>query len=292
MIQVGDHRLHLNCTGSGTPTVVLEAGASSFSIDWALVQPAVAAHTRVCSYDRAGLGWSEPTPSLPDPARDAAELHVLLRAAGERPPFVLVGASYGGMLVRLFADAHPSEAAGFVFVDPGHEDQLFTMLDGTPRTIASLSADEFARTLPTGDVDIPSRGPQIGEPFSRLPADLFAARVAIETRTLAAMPARVSAAIAAATAENQWKTFAHLLALTTAQAHPLGDRPTVVLTRSFDSRPGLVAAHRHLAELSTNGTQQTVSGSGHEIHLFNPTAVVAAIDSVIDACSTRSGRAN
>src|SRR6516162_5157930 len=103
MVDVGGWKLHLNCTGEqrvGKPTVILEAGAGDFSVEWSLVQPEVAAFSRVCSYDRAGDGWSELGPHPRTFQQVVYELHQLLKTAGERPPFIMVGHSYGGWLVR------------------------------------------------------------------------------------------------------------------------------------------------------------------------------------------------
>ena len=92
LIVVGGRKLHLYCTGTGSPTVILMAGGGAFSIDWALVQPKVAQSTRVCSYDRAGLAWSDPGPADETVEQTISDLHVLLKNGGEKGPFVLVGA--------------------------------------------------------------------------------------------------------------------------------------------------------------------------------------------------------
>ncbi len=123
LIDVGGRRLHLHCTGTGSPVVVLEAGNLSFSLQWAWVQPAVATFTRVCSYDRAGYGWSDPASWPPTAGRQADDLHDLLAVAGERAPYVLVGHSYGADVVRAFASRHADSVAGAVLVDPAHPSQ-------------------------------------------------------------------------------------------------------------------------------------------------------------------------
>src|SRR5947208_16307807 len=97
LIDLGGRKLHLYCTGSGSPTVVLEAGASAFAIDWSLVQPEIARTNHVCSYDRAGFGWSDPRVEVDTPARVVFYLHAGLAAAGEKPPYVLVRAHFGGI---------------------------------------------------------------------------------------------------------------------------------------------------------------------------------------------------
>ena len=117
LLQVNGHLMHLHCVGSGSPTVVIDAGNGCFSLAWMLVQEALQATTRVCTYDRAGYGWSEPGPAPRDGARAVKELHVLLRAAGEEGPFVLVGHSLGGIHAPINAVGHSEEIAGLVLVD-------------------------------------------------------------------------------------------------------------------------------------------------------------------------------
>jgi pimeloyl-ACP methyl ester carboxylesterase len=120
LIDVGAHRLHLHCTGSGTPTVVLAHAGGSQAGQWALIQPEVATTTRVCSYDRSGFGWSDAMPGDADALSATRELQALLDAAGEAGPYVLVGHSYGSFVAELYAVAHPRDTAGVVLVDPGY----------------------------------------------------------------------------------------------------------------------------------------------------------------------------
>ena len=124
LIDVGGHRLHLYCTGQGSPTVVMDAMGGASSLAWGLVQPHVATFSRVCSYDRAGLGWSDPGPTPRTAQQFATELHALLIAAEVSGPYVLVGHSLGGFTVRMYASQHPHEVVGMVLVDAGHEDEL------------------------------------------------------------------------------------------------------------------------------------------------------------------------
>lgn len=122
-VNIGQFNLNLDCTGIGKPTVILESGLGIPGVGWQLVQPGIAKFTRVCSYDRAGYGWSDPGP-LPRTSREIAlELHTLLKNAHVSPPYILVGHSLGGFNVRLFNFLYPSEAVGFVLVDSSQEDQ-------------------------------------------------------------------------------------------------------------------------------------------------------------------------
>lgn len=124
MVDVGGHKLHLLCMGEkqpGQPTVILESGHGAWSNYWRTVQPEIARFARVCVYDRAGFGWSEPGPRPRTPERIVTELHTLLARAGETGPYLLVGHSMGGPLARLFYALYPQEVAGMVWIDSGHE---------------------------------------------------------------------------------------------------------------------------------------------------------------------------
>ena len=118
LLDVGGHQLHIHCTGEGSPTVVLEAAATGMSAAWGLVQPEVAKATRVCSYDRSGLGWSEAGDRPFDPGRVPEELHALLRAANETPPYIMAGHSLGASFARMYAARYPADVGGLVVIDP------------------------------------------------------------------------------------------------------------------------------------------------------------------------------
>ena len=144
LIDVGGHRLHLRCTGSGTPTVVLEPGAGGMSSSLGWIAPVVARDTRVCVYDRAGRGWSEPASSAQDGAQIATDLHTLLRRGRVRGPYVLAGHSFGGLYVLAFAARYPEEVAGMVLVDstapaPAVNARAASPGGGAPTTAAAVS---------------------------------------------------------------------------------------------------------------------------------------------------------
>ena len=123
LVNVAGFRLNLYCTGRGNPTVVLEAGLADSLDSWRPVQPEIARFARVCSYDRAGYGYSDPGPMPRTSERIASELHAALRSAGEKPPYLLVGHSFGGFNIRVFNGKFPDEVAGLVLVDATQEDQ-------------------------------------------------------------------------------------------------------------------------------------------------------------------------
>jgi pimeloyl-ACP methyl ester carboxylesterase len=184
LVDIGGYRLHLHCSGSGSPVVLLEAGAGDFSSDWSLVQPAVSQVTRVCSYDRAGYAWSDAGP-LPRTIRQVtSELHAMIGAAGLPAPLVLVGHSLGGLYARAFAAAHPDQVAGVVLIDAAHEDNPI-LLNGRE---ALLRATSRGRDIPAprlqraADELIPENGPpqtrapELMAPFDRLPSRAQEAR--------------------------------------------------------------------------------------------------------------------
>src|SRR5262245_34615418 len=135
LVEAGDHQLHLHCTGKGTPTVVLEAPAAGMSVGWAWVQDDLAHLTRVCSYDRSGLGWSEAGTDGYRATRVPDELHTILERAGERAPFVIAGHELGASFGRMFASRFRGDTAAIVLIDD-------------PSESASSSAPRLVRAWP------------------------------------------------------------------------------------------------------------------------------------------------
>jgi pimeloyl-ACP methyl ester carboxylesterase len=134
-VDIGGHKLNLNCTGQGSPTVVLEAGLASTSFTWNRVQPGIASFARVCSYDRAGYMWSDFSPLPQTSVEIARELHTLLQNAGEKPPYVMVGHSFGGLDIRVYNGLFPKEVTGMVLPESTHPD----LLDRLPPIIKIMS---------------------------------------------------------------------------------------------------------------------------------------------------------
>jgi pimeloyl-ACP methyl ester carboxylesterase len=136
MVNVGTHAMHIIETGEKKcqtdPTIIFDGGLANPALDWSLVQPEVAAFARVCSYDRSGYGWSEASPAERTSSNMVEELHTLLHNGGIEPPYILVGHSFGGINVQLFAHMYPEEVAGLLLVEPAHEDQI----EETPQPIA------------------------------------------------------------------------------------------------------------------------------------------------------------
>ena len=120
MVDIGGFRLHLNCSGTGSPAVILDAALGGSSISWTLVQPEISNLTRICSYDRAGFGWSDAGPMPRTAERVASELRTLLEKAAVPPPYILVGHSFGGLVMRVFATRYRPDVAALILVDPAH----------------------------------------------------------------------------------------------------------------------------------------------------------------------------
>jgi pimeloyl-ACP methyl ester carboxylesterase len=278
MVDIGGRHLHLHCTGSGAPTVVIEAGASSFAVDYALVQPEIAKMTRVCSYDRAGSGWSDPRTDVETPIRVINDLRTLLETAGEKGPFVMVGASRGGAFVRLFQADYPQEVAGLVLIDPTVEDRLFVMFQGQAVALTSLTPEQHRATQPTTPVSVPLREPQTGAPFDQLPPALYATRVEFERRLIAAIPPTVPVDVVVESATGDYAMLTRLDTARKGTPNVLGDMPLIVLSRGRGGQPD---AHAALASMSRIGRHVVVPDSYHEIHLSHPEAVVTAVRDVV-----------
>jgi pimeloyl-ACP methyl ester carboxylesterase len=253
LVDVDGHRLHLNVAGerTATPTIVLEAGMASMSANWAWVQDELAEDGRVVSYDRAGLGWSDPGTGRMDAATSASELHTALAAAGIGPPYVLAGHSYGGLVVRMFADRYPDEVVGLVLVDASHPDQW-----------VSIPASRGGRTVAMGN--------RVTAVLARLGLlRLFRA----ERSFIDGLPAREYAEMRAYLARPQgWSAgAAGLLAWDRESrdqvnaARDLGDLPLVVLSVTEQDRYAevLTRLQADLVSLSSNSAHLTVAGATH-----------------------------
>ncbi len=251
------------------------------------MQPAVARSNRACAYDRIGHGWSDPRGEK-DP-ETVAGLHALLQAAGERPPFVLVGASRGGLYVREYTARHPDDVAGMVLIDPSHEDRLFTMIKGEAVPIADVTAEELRSTFGAESlVPIPRRAPQTGPPFELLPPELYKTRIALDERLIASFPDSVPIEVVMHSAEAERAELSRRRAERRAKTHPLGDRPLVILSRGIDTNTERDASFARLASISSNSRHLVVPDAGHEIHLFQPAVVIQAIQDVADAARNKT----
>lgn len=265
-------RFHINCTGAGHPSVILDSGLGGSSLDWVKVQPKVAQFTKVCSYDRAGYGWSG-RPRAPRTAENIVrELGNLLGGASVNGPYVLVGHSFGGLTARLFAHRHPNRTAGLVMVDASHE-RLFERLDqaGLGKPLA-----------PTGGRFVISNHESLP---AGLPAE--AKRVA---RALALGPDSLEALYGEL-------RFLRISAQQVQGAHTLPEVPLAVVARDgrqqAKTERGKAIARiwlelqRELAARTPDSSLLITPQSGHHIHLDQPHLVVGAIKGVVQAVRGR-----
>jgi pimeloyl-ACP methyl ester carboxylesterase len=297
LIDVGGFRLHLNCSGQGNPTVILESALGGSSLSWSLVQPPVARFGHVCSYDRAGFGWSDAGPLPRTASRIAEELRTLLDRGSVAPPFVLVGHSFGGLVMCIFARRYRRDVSGLVLVDPAHPEDWINpapkeqiKIDrgirlcrygmsaarlGVARIVggfASIGALGVARGL----VKVVSRGGLSREdegilaPIWRLP--LEARRPLRRFWTLPRFYEALGSQI-------EFISESAREALE-ALADGYGDLPLVTLS-STDPGDYRIRQQEELARLSTRGRHIVASNSGHWIPLDQPEVVIGAIRDVL-----------
>lgn len=269
LVDVGGHRMHLHCTGTGSPTVVLEPGAGEMSAFLGWVEPEVARDTRVCVYDRAGRGWSEPTDGPHDAGRIAADLRGLLRGAGVPGPYVLAGHSFGGLYVLTYAARYPDDVAGLVLID-----STAPTAGPAPQTGAS-------------SYDLPGRLSAVASAAARLGLGRLIAQVSYATLPPAS---RAVARASAATADHLGSVIDEYAAATasTQQAGSLTDlagKPLVVLTAGTGSSPGWFADQDHLATLSTNSLHRIVANASHASLLEEQSDAAAVTRAIHDAVS-------
>ena len=280
LVDLGGRRLHLNCSGVGMPTVVTESGSSSFSIEWALVQQKVAVFTRICSYDRAGFAWSDRGPAENTVEETMDDLHHLLRAAGERPPYVLVGHSIGGMYVRAYQRRYSEEVTGLVLVDATPEEDAEYLYNGKSTAGVFLTYDQLASVYapyiknPPPPRALPAA---VDPPYDRLTPDLQRAELWAERLWLS----RIDMSHSWITAESWREEFVALRTLRLSHPHVLGDLPLIVLRRGLRTNDVLNQREADLAALSTRGRLVVAPESDHEIQLYQPDLVVQAIRDVI-----------
>ena len=263
LVDVGGHRLHINCTGSGSPTVVIVSGLGDWSTSWAgSVQPEVAKTTRVCTYDRAGLGWSDASPFPSDAAQFAGELHTLLQNARVPGPYVMVGHSLGGLIVRIFAHEYASEVAGVVLIDSMNPRQVTQSLSHSlaqqssfQAALARFGVGRLIVKLPA----IASGAPPNGEAYYPL---------YIRPQSLQTTANEYQGLPASATEAAAVKTF--------------GDLPLIVLTAKRNDNPGWPEWQAELLQLSSNSQQLFAENSGHTIQFDEPEAAVAAILKMVE----------
>jgi pimeloyl-ACP methyl ester carboxylesterase len=281
MVDVGGYQLHLFCQGTGSPTVVMEAGAGQTGLYWSLVQPEIAESVRTCVYDRAGYGWSEKSPQPRSIGTMVEELHTLLHNANVEGPYILVGHSLGGIIVRQYTQRHPQDVVGMVLVDSAREKQF----ERFPEQIVTAGAKEFAqfrRLELLIALGVPALNPSRVPLESKLPkeaAEAYRALLLSDPKHLVTYQSEVEAVKRG----------------DTEPVKTLGDLPLIVLSHGqFDPRTMGVSAEvaeqyeqtwqelqLELAALSSKGKRIVAEQSGHNIHLEQPELVIRAVQEVL-----------
>jgi pimeloyl-ACP methyl ester carboxylesterase len=286
LIDVGGHKLNLYCMGTGSPTVVMDAGLGFGAYAWALVQPSIATFTRVCSYDRAGYGFSEPGPYPRTSARIVQELRALLRTAGEAPPYVLVGWSFGGMNAKLFAETDRREMAGLVLVDSSHEDMMSVYppdwVAGQSQTESLLArcrdAAAAGSLTPASDL-YPKCSPFIASPA--FPPPLYQLLQPLMSKpTNYATQLSESHELFHASADEVRAARCDLETLPMEVLHAAGTGTPTADDLAF--APGYQRLMMATAALSRIGEYLLVSGAGHAIQLDRPSIVIDAVHHVVE----------
>jgi pimeloyl-ACP methyl ester carboxylesterase len=271
MIDVGGYRLHLQCAGEGGPTVVLDAGLVGSTLDWRAVLPEAARLTRVCAYDRGGYGWSDRSTRPRTPEGITADLHALLEKAGERPPYILVGHSLGGLNMWAFANRYPAQATGLVLVDAAHPQYSI------PFPWLERAQSLFLRwILPFG---LPRWRGWCGDGVS----EIRSVKTAVACR-----------AVYQQSYYEQWDAVPDYME-GARRLGTVGKLPVIVITRD-PKRPGADAgreAHwsqwqQELGRISSNSRTVTAAGSGHDIPGQRPDVIVEAIREML--AELRAGR--
>ena len=295
MVDLGGHRLHVNCTGKGSPTVIVENGLGDFSFDWILVQSRVSAFTRICTYDRAGYAWSDSGPKPRTFAQINLELRDALAKLGELGPFILVGHSYGGAVIRNFAANYPEAVAGMVLVDSAFEGQRVGIGGGKTIRLGE-SANRLAIPAPREEMmgsDKPAI-PVVSQPFPNLLDPMYRV-LPVSEQQLQLWAQSQPAIYDAEDSQRQWSEEYFAKWLAESQNGSLGSLPLIVLTRADggfeDGKSDVPAAQMEqerkegqakLALLSTNSRQIKIH-CGHNMELEAPVEVVAAIRALLDA---------
>jgi len=276
-VDVNGRKMHIVCEGEGVPTVILDSGLGDSYGSWRRVQPEIAKFTRVCSYDRAGIGYSDPGSEPRTSKVIATELHALLQAASIAPPYVLVGHSMGGYNVRVYTSLYRNEIVGMVLVDASHPDQE----NRFPQQLKDMEGS-FQREAQLMEYAMPFGIPRL---LGMCDQDPFERAADCNWHS-----AREGAA--------ELRSFSES-ATQTAATGSLGNMPLAVLSHDPDKAsselpPALAKStneawekmQEELAHLSTRGTQTIAKNSSHYIQADRPEVVIDAVRSVVDQART------
>lgn len=283
--------MNLYCTGAGGPVVVLDSGLGDGAWSWSGVQGAIAEKTRVCSFDRPGYGRSAPGPAPRDTRAIVNDMTAMLKIAKVPGPYVLVGHSAGSFDVRLFAFTHPKDVAGVVLVDPSADNQMERMAAVAP----AIKAMQETAYGPMRACMADPRPPEAETACRRNLPPGVTPQIEAFFAGEATRPGNYRAILGELDAFGTLDSGELVAARKTAGAHPLGDKPLVILTAANQMAPGLsaedtaaihkvwVAMHDEMAGLSTRGVNRIVEGASHYVHRDKPQVFLDAVFEVVDA---------
>lgn len=302
LIDIGGYRLHINCTGKGKITVVLISGSLGFSFDWTLVQEKLSKETKICSYDRPGLAWSDIGPMPHTLAQDVYELHKLLKAANIRPPYILAGQSIGGLIARKYAKEYPDEVNGIVLVDATSENGAFgvngkierlRLLASGEKKIPPIKEKVDAFTKITSEEKMADflkviHTPKNGPSFDKFPENIKKIRIWAQT-----LPEYSTAGGGDFWSEEFAEIYSDSLSFR------IGDKPLIVLCsarndypKDWNMRDSMMADkirnQKRFLNFSSDSKLIITENSGHEIHLTEPDLVVDAVLQVLNAIKIKS----
>ncbi len=300
LYDAGGHLLHLNIKGTGSPAVIFENGSGDFSFIWDLVQPAISKTTTTVSYDRAGYAWSEEGPFPRTGRQIAYELHTALHNAGIRGPYILVGQSFGGFLVRTFARYYRNEVAGLVLVDALNENEKININNQGVR-IRDMAKGRVVPPIQNGanknmDTSSKENNPLASNTSIDPPLD----RLSPEDQKMQLWAQTQFSYFKSASSEMDWspEDVADMYNNIGKPVYMLGDIPLIVLSKGYGNYSGLadsaelekqrLALQTELSHLSSNSKHLVDKNSGHNIHLEDPAIVIHAIEEVIHAYKTHS----
>ena len=270
LVDIGGYRLHIYCAGDGMPAVIFDSGTGGFSLEWARVQKVLSRRTRVCSYDRAGYGWSDMGPLPRTSERIARELRTLLEKADVTSPYILAGHSFGGFNAQLFARNYPEETAGLVLIDASHPEQIERLPRPEPQQ-------------PPRDVKPMSRSYVISRHIMH--PNYPDENALVAQRIYQSWHHKL-------TRRDEMMVF-HLSAKQVLASRPMPEVPVVVLTRGRRVWPNTAYGDEmervwmelqdELSQLGANPVHLIAERSGHMIHLDQPGIVINAMQTMLNA---------
>lgn len=273
LVDIGGFRLHINCEGEGVPTIIFDSGVGGFSLEWDRIQNVLARRTRVCSYDRAGYGWSDLGPLPRTSERITRELHTLLAKAEVSGPYILAGHSFGGYTAQLFARNYPDETAGLVLIDASHPEQI--------ERLPKRKQGKAQRARPRSNSHVVSWF----FPHPNFP----------DENALVAQ--RIMQGWQHKTTWREEMTVFPVSAKQVQSSRPMPKVPVVVLTRGRSFWPGYsngdetekiwMELQDELSQLGSNPVHLIAERSGHVIHLDQPGIVISAMQTMLDANFSR-----